>query len=259
MSQDAWCRDALSHPALDAVRPYAERLASFTEWPSVPAMDVLLRDRLSIDPAVSLEPQARKPRRRRAALDREALYVVRIARHGRVPTRERSWHDLTNALVWAAFPRSKRALAARQLAILDARVPRDAMQLPNARSREEDALAMLDEGGVVIAATDGDAASLAAAQRAGDRDALRARGVPHVFGHALMEHAIAGRTDVRGYAVVLAARDPRCTDDVDAALAAWIAHTDALLAPAPWRAIALDEVVRCARDGRDLPAPGERR
>lgn len=132
------------------------------------------------------------------------------------------------------------------------------MRLPNARSREEDALAMLDEGGVVIAAAEEDAEALAAAQRAGDRDALRARGVPHVFGHALMEHAIVGRTDVRGYAVVLAARDPRCTDDVDAALAEWIARTDALPLPAPWRAIALADVVRCAPLEGALPVSLER-
>jgi hypothetical protein len=233
------------------VRPYADRLAVLSQWPSVGALDALHRDRLGLDPAVSQEPQAKKARRRRAPLDREGLYVVRVARYGRLPTRERSWHDLTNALVWAAFPRSKRALAARQLAILDARVPSDALRLPNARSREEDALAMLDEGGIVLATTPDRVEAIERAQRANDGDALRGAAVAHVFGHALMEHAIAGREDVRGYALVLAADDPRLIEEVDAALAEWIAHTDALPAPAPWRALPLCDALGAGNGKRD--------
>ena len=149
---EAWSQTLLAHPALDAVRPYADRLAPLDAWPSVEVLDSLLSDRLAIEPAVSLERQHGKRKRRRAPLDRSAIYAVRIHEHRRVPTRERSLHDLTNALVWAAFPRSKRALTARQHAITIARVPPEATSLPNARTREEDALAMLDEGGIVIAA-----------------------------------------------------------------------------------------------------------
>lgn len=237
-----WSSEALLHPVLGSVRPYAERLAAFEEWPSVDALDAALRDRLAVGSAVRLELQhKKKPRRRRAPLDRDSLYVVRITEHGRIPTRERSWHDLTNALVWAAFPKSKRALTARQLAILDARVPRSATALPNARSREEDALAMVDEGGILLATSDDDAAAVSAALRRGQPAALRSA-APYVFGHALMEHAIAGRTDVRGYAVVLAVEEPGSPRSVDAALARWIERGDELSEPAPWRALRVDAV-----------------
>jgi hypothetical protein len=102
---------------------------------------------------------------------------------------------------------------------------------------------MLDEGGIVLAACPERAPALDAALRAEDHAALR--GAPaHVFGHALMEHAIAGRTDVRGYALVLSTEAPRDVDAVDAALAAWVASTDALRAPATWRALPLDAVLR---------------
>jgi hypothetical protein len=239
---EAWSRTLLAHPALDAVRPYADRLAALDAWPSVEVLDGLLADRLALEPAVALERQHAKRKRRRAPLDRSALYAVRIHEHRRVPTRERSLHDLTNALVWAAFPRSKRALTARQHAITIARVPPEATSLPNARTREEDALAMLDEGGIVIAAPPDRAPALDSALRAEDHAALR--GAPaHVFGHALMEHAIGGRTDVRGYALVISTAAPREVDAVDAALAAWIASTDALAVPTAWRALRLDAVV----------------
>lgn len=240
---DRWSSTALAHPVLDSVRPYADRLASFRDWPTVEMLDASLRDRLALEPAVELEEQHKKPRRRRAPLDRDALYVVRIARHGRIPTRPRSWHDLTNALVWAAFPKAKRALTARQLMILDARVPLDATSLPNARSREEDALAMLDEGGIVIATGSDRVEAISASLRSGDPGVLRAPPellATYVFGHALMEHAIAGRTEVRGYAVVLALDEWRSLSAVDAALSEWIERGEELSVPAPWRALRLD-------------------
>jgi phosphoglycolate phosphatase-like HAD superfamily hydrolase len=42
------------------------------------ALDALLADRLALEPAVSLERQHAKRKRRRAPLDRSALYAVRI-------------------------------------------------------------------------------------------------------------------------------------------------------------------------------------
>jgi hypothetical protein len=79
-----------------------------------------------------------------------------------------------NALVWASFPRSKLALHERQLRALVARLPPGARTLPPTRSREHDALALIDEGGVVIL-----------------RDG-RAE-VEVVFGHALYEGRVLGR------------------------------------------------------------------
>lgn len=240
-----WSAGALAHSAFDSVRPYADRLAGLASWPPVATLDALLRDRLALDPGVALEHQVKKKRPRRAPLDRDSLYVIRVARHARVPTRERSWHDLTNALVWAAFPRSKRALAKRLLDVFEARVPNDATSLPSTRTREEDALAMLDEGGVVLATEPDHVERALEAQRASDHAALRSLPlVPHVFGHALMEHAVYGDATVRAYAVVLAVPAPAHTDAADEALARWITETDALTHPAPWRAIPLDEVLR---------------
>ncbi|WP_157068778.1 DUF3025 domain-containing protein [Sandaracinus amylolyticus] len=250
--REPWHGALLSSPVLASVSPWAARLARFARFPSVGELDATLHDRLSIEPGVALEPQV-KTRRRRGPVDRDALYEVRIDVHRRVPTRERSWHDLTNALVWAAFPRSKRALTARQLAILDAVLPRDAERLPSARTREQDALAMLDEGGIVVLVTGEHVEHAKHAHERGDEDALRRlRDAGHaavlVFGHAMMEHALEGSLDVRGYGVVLATGAlPDGLEGrvalADRTLADWIVCTDELLRPSPWRGLSLRGVV----------------
>jgi hypothetical protein len=100
------------------------------------------------------EPRVRfvnaPPRRRRGAFDARSLYDARIALDGEVPTRARCWHDLMNALVWGTFPRAKRALHLRQHRAIAERLAPDARALPPARTRELDALALLDEGGVAV-------------------------------------------------------------------------------------------------------------
>ncbi|UJR83333.1 DUF3025 domain-containing protein [Sandaracinus amylolyticus] len=250
--REVWPGALLTSPVLASVAPWAARLARFPRFPAVSELDATLRDRLAIEPGVALEPQV-KTRRRRGPVDRDALYEVRIHVHRRVPTRERSWHDLTNALVWAAFPRSKRALTARQLAILDAVLPRDAARLPSARTREQDALAMLDEGGIVVLVTHAHHGDATRAHEGGDEDALRqlrdgGHAAPLVFGHAMMEHALEGTLDVRGYGVVLGVDALPETlearvDLADRVLAAWIARTDELLRPSPWRGLSLAGVV----------------
>jgi hypothetical protein len=88
-------------------------------------------------------------RRRRGPLEPDALYDARITRDGVVPSRGSNWHDFLNAIVWATFPRAKRALHARQHRAISKRIEPGASRLPPARTRELDALAILDEGGVL--------------------------------------------------------------------------------------------------------------
>lgn len=140
----------------------------------------------------------------------DALYDARITKHGEVPSRTRDWHDLFNALCFATFPRAKLALHARQYAILEQRVGHDATQLPGARTREQDALTLFDEGGVVIAADPiayAELNAMAPEQRQAQMTEWVARAVDHElptrgflggqaaivpFGHALFEHLIEG-------------------------------------------------------------------
>jgi hypothetical protein len=157
--------------------PLARAAASFSgerDWPAVEDYA-----RAFVDPAASpvrFEAAPPVPRRRRAAaaVDTGRLYDARITREGCVPARPRSWHDFLNALVWATFPRAKLALHRRQLRALVERIPPGASTLPGTRSREHDALALIDEGGVVML------------------DDGRAREMV-LFGHALYEGLVLGR------------------------------------------------------------------
>jgi hypothetical protein len=147
---------------------------------------------------VRFVPAAPRPRRGRRppAVDVDALYDARITLERVVPTRARSWHDLMNALVWGTFPRAKRALHARQHRAIVERVAPGARTLPPARTRELDALALLDEGGVVL--PEGDVA----------------RAV--VFGHAIYESLALGVPPAVVAGIALNAGAP---SDVDEELA----------------------------------------
>jgi hypothetical protein len=191
----------------------AEMFADCDDWPNIAAIDRALAPRAG----VRFVPAVRRPRRQRGPIALGDLYDARIAR-GEVPTRERCWHDLLNAFVWATFPKSKRALHARQHTALQTWARANAIldgdrvaQLPNARTRELDALALVDEGGVLV------------------------RGDTHVvFGHALYEGFVLEVPAMIARGVPLAA----LTDD---ALAARLAEP---LSPEILPRVALAEKVR---------------
>lgn len=74
-------------------------------------------------------------------------YEQRIAEHGRIATREGSWHDLFNALIWLRHPVLKQTLNRRQIAEI-------ARMGPKQRSRPQYALTQFDEGGVIVLVRD---------------------------------------------------------------------------------------------------------
>lgn len=218
MSRDPWTPAFIDAPWAEALLPASQRLRDLPGWPSLDE----LNERLGalVNPA-GLRPvrfAASVPRSRRAKhRSVEALYDVRIHRDGEVSTRLGNAHDLFNALIWAMFPRAKRAVARRQhdahLRRLGARVG----ALPNARSREQDTLAMIDEGGVLV----GPCGSL-------------------LFGHALYEHLYVGDPGVRGYPVRLA------SGPSDEALAEALSDEARFVVPGGAAAVPLGEVLRPA-------------
>lgn len=214
-------RSAWLWPLAGAARGFRQQPV----WPDHAQLDALYAERAAQRdaPPLCFAPQVKKRREPRPIALAE-LYDGRIALRGEVPTRANNWHDLLNALCFVTFPRSKHALHSRQYRALQERVQEGAAQLPAARTREQDALTLFDEGGVVIAARSEDAASeihaavahalvgagageqaLADAALRAQHDAReralferlaclererRARIVP--FGHALFEHMVEG-------------------------------------------------------------------
>lgn len=146
------------------IRDVAERFAGDETFPPPERVDEVLRDRAPI-------------RFVRASQHDKRLYDARIVNDGEVPTRDGSWHDFLNALVWATFPYAKTALHRRQHQLVVPGAP--------SRSPEGDAVAMIDEGGVFLP------------QKI-------------VFGHAIYEGLVLGRP------VFGAGLDLGGSDDVDA-------------------------------------------
>jgi len=102
-----------------------------------------------------------------------------------------------NALVWGTFPRSKHALHARQHEAISERLTPGARTLPATRSRELDALALVDEGGIALLARSEFYRRLLRLRDRGDRGVLAAHLDSHavqtvIFGHAIYESLVLG-------------------------------------------------------------------
>ena len=131
--------------------------------------------------------------------------------------------------------------------------------MPNARTREQDALSLFDEGGLLIGAPRELDVELEGADD-GALGAQLARGAIAVvpFGHALYEHMVAGAPCPLATAYVVRAparsllhsraEEPRAwTRELDAALAVALSAPTAFAEPSPARGIslrALDDIAR---------------
>jgi hypothetical protein len=199
----------------------AEALQGFDDWPEPEQLARVFEG----EPPVRFERARSKPRRGRMPPD-APRYDARIALDRVVPTRARSWHDLLSALVWGSLPRAKLALHTRQHRMIGARLGAD-LRLPGARTKEQDAVAMLDEGGVVILRAPESACAV-------------------IFGHAIYEGLVCGAPpNVRGaaYVVEVATLEddaPRRLSSADVALAALLSR-EAPIGRAELESVLVDE------------------
>jgi Protein of unknown function (DUF3025) len=214
-------RDALLWPLSRA----ANALHGYTDFPPPEALAAVFEGA----PPVRFVGSVPR-RRRRAPVDPRTLYDARVTLDREVPTRAGCWHDLMNALVWGTFPLAKGALHARQYRALSQRIGVGARTLPAARTPELDALALLDEGGVVTCAGTVEGARI-------------------VFGHAVYESLVLGVRPAIVAGLTLAA-DPTADDPnadqrwgvvraVDRALAAAIDDPMLLRTPRDLRRVSI--------------------
>lgn len=128
-------------------------------------------------------------------------YEERIALTGAIATRESNWHDLFNALVWIRYPAIKRALNLRQVAEIAVMGRRE-------RSRPQCALTHFDEAGIVVRVREPamveawDAHDWETLFRGHRQAWLGGDATVHVFGHALLEHALTPAKLLVGKAMV---------------------------------------------------------
>lgn len=165
-----WRRHALFRP----VSGNFAKFAAFEDFPPVDAIDQILSPSAKIAFSRQVVPTRRGRHKYTDPYDAAIL-------GGSVPTRERSWHDFMNALVWATFPKAKLAIHKLQHQYL---VQARGQGMVGRRLPAHDALAVLDEGGIVIGSSRGmaDESELAVALAAADP---KIRAV--CFGHAVFE------------------------------------------------------------------------
>jgi hypothetical protein len=223
-------RLARVHPIFWPLRRFAEPFVNEVDFPTVAAIDAHLAGHAQ----VRFREQAPRPRRSKHKTPSQP-YDASIVLVGEVPTRARSWHDFMNALVWAAFPRAKRALHQHQHAFVTTeRLSGD----PGRRLPAHDALAVLDEGGVIVVSDRALPDEKMLDQAVGDGSA---RAI--VFGHAIFEAiAIDGPWPlVRAVPLVLpdGLVDEQLVHAVDESLAAFLSRDSAPSRPQDLPPIAL--------------------
>lgn len=127
---------ALSHPAFDPLRPWLQRLG---ERRDCTALNALAEGAATAAVTLSGHPV----RFGEPGSGADGRYEERVFDTGLVETRAGNLHDLFNALVWIAFPRTKAMINARHVARLRAEGTR--------RGPLRDLLTLVDEGGVIVA------------------------------------------------------------------------------------------------------------
>jgi hypothetical protein len=205
-------------------------------WPTLAELQRVLEARApAICNANGMPLRVVPPGPRRAGF--AAGYEARIFLEGALPVRQGDWHDYFNVLVWLAFPRAKAALNARHYAELERRHAAGSRN----RGPVQDALTLLDEGGVIVAASDGALLELLRGWRWKElfwkrRADLVARMRFFVLGHAIHEKALRPFPGItsRGIAFevapeVLASPLPAQLAALDALAASWIADPAHLL------------------------------
>jgi hypothetical protein len=194
-----WDRDALARsPWFAAVRAVLGRLPA-DRFPGPDDLNALARDRGVLSgggaPLAFVAPDAGPATGARH-------YEERIFRTGEVATRPGSRHDLFNALVWLAFPRTKAALNRLHHEELARRGDGPV------RGTARDVATLFDEGGLVVACAVPELGRLLHGfqwkrlfwdRRAEVVQAMRFLAV----GHAILEHAFAPYKGVTAKALVL--------------------------------------------------------
>ena len=205
----AWDRQFASRsPVFEPLQHIAERFSRFVHrWPQLEDYQAVLdhwpQPILSaIGKPINVVPQDAKPR------CFASHYVPRIHFSGELQTRAEHWHDFFQLLTWLMFPKTKALIY--QLAVPDARrrLEDPAAERRGHRSPLENMLALFDEGGAVVVASDRSLLQLVESfqwktlfwQR---RSELNDRLQCVSFGHALYEKALAPYVGMTAHAVLL--------------------------------------------------------
>lgn len=165
------CDICESKDQLSDIRPWLSALTSDrSAWPTAATLNAMTKTLYKHVPwqFIKQEPVPRRAKSRGMASLSGYLHLV--LEKQTVPLREGTLHDVLNALTFIMFPKAKAALSRRHF-----NESPSGIQRGQNRTRTQDLLTILDEGGVLRLID----------PKGGQRDLI--------FGHAIYEHIIEGR------------------------------------------------------------------
>ena len=173
---ETWREDFANTPPFAHLTRWSEHLGG-PDWPELATLNRAAAQQ-NLRNAAGLPVQFTVQSSRYSQHD----YEMGIHSTGLVPSRERNWHDLFNALTWLAFPQTKAALNALHCTTL---------QHGKNRTPTSDAATLFDESGLVLIGDDATLIQLlierrwreALVDRRADWQQIKA----YVFGHAVLE------------------------------------------------------------------------
>lgn len=183
-------------------------------------------------------------------------YERAIAQRGEIGLRPGNWHDVFNAMVWLALPRTKCALNARHVA------KAAGTAAPHARTRTRDAATLLDESGLLLACADDTLIELLRRHAWRElfvdaRARVEAAFVPMVVGHGLLDKLRAPFRGITAQVLIVPRETVRVA--LDAASIAGLDEMAAACIEAPtWHPATLTPLPVAGLPGWDTEALGAR-
>lgn len=183
-------------PMLEPYTARAADLRAHDGWPSREALNALL-EAACVRNARGLALATVAPESGGAL-----SYEERVAARGQLAVREGDWHDLFNVLVWCVFPATKAALNARHVSAAQSET------CGANRGRTRDALTLFDESGAIVVSSEPDLIDDLRSFRWKrlfwtERERVRATLRVYLFGHALLEKALAPYVGMTAHAITL--------------------------------------------------------
>jgi hypothetical protein len=200
-------------------RPLWPALSKFEDYEKLPSV-AQLNQQLCID-GIHFVSQCQK------TADFADGYEPRIYLQGEVQTRDQSWHDFFNALVWQQFPQSKKIINQLHYQLQKQRYP------DKRRLQAENMLTLFDENGALVISENPHLLELIRQQRWHElfwrqRDAVRQQLKVIIFGHGLYEKLLQPYIGITAKALLFNHQDVK---SLDALLEKFIAENNEGLEP----------------------------
>ena len=189
-------------PLFEPVNPSLKLLERAGQIPSIYILNNLLKIK-----NISFVAQSSKTNKF------EDLYEPRIYEKGEVQTRENSWHDFFNALVWHSFTQSKRAINYLHYCLQKKRYP-EKQRLP-----AENMLTIFDEHGAIILSKNALLHDLIRERRWHElfwqrREQIKSELQIIIFGHGLYEKALNPYVGLCAHSLLLLCEDSKSVDSL---------------------------------------------